>query len=112
MINQIEDVPFLSTENDPVYSLDVKYDGEYRQHVVQTKMFQNTEKDNSAQTTKHYIQKTAIRDDQLNEHDEDILLLWGKHTQKSSHDSYARVPKGENYDCSKRIVQVCNFHFC
>ncbi len=48
---------------------------------------------------------TTIRDDDMNEDDQDIFWLSGKHTGRDPHESFARVPKGENYDWSKKHVQ-------
>ncbi len=55
------------------------------------------------------IKATKIRDDEMDDEDHDIFLLAGKHSSRDPHQSFVHIPKGENYDWSKRHIKVRNF---
>ena len=74
--------------------------------ILQKWVFPGTKGSSGSLLNRNSQKTTTIRDDDMNEDDQDIFWLSGKHTVKDPHESFACVPKGENYDWSKQHVMV------
>ncbi len=79
-----------------------------------TKFFKNgflpcTKSSSGLFSNRNNQQKITIRNNDMNEEDQDIFWFSGKLTGKDPHESFSCVPKRENYDWSKQHIMVSKF---